>query len=61
MLLAAYLTDHPQLDPELMAEWNRQNPKWRYKRFSLFSRDARQARHALLHDLILDYSKAAVV
>jgi len=61
MLLAAYLADHKQLDGNLMAEWNRQHPKWQYKRFSPFSRDARRARHVLLHDLILDYSKSMAV
>jgi hypothetical protein len=61
MLLAAYLADHNQLDHKLMAEWNRQHPKWQYRRFSLFSRDARRARHVILHDLILDYSKTMAV
>ena len=61
MLLAAYLADHSPLDGKLMAEWNRQHPKWQYRRFSLFSRDARRARHVILHDLILDYSKTMAV
>jgi hypothetical protein len=48
MLLASFVAQHGELKPELMPLWNRRHPKWTYKRFSLFSRDARAAKTRLL-------------
>lgn len=47
--LAVFAVKHTALDREAMNEWQREFPKWRYSRVSLFARDARTARERLLH------------
>jgi len=46
-----------ELDHNVMETWNRNFPTWRYRRFSIFSRDARRAVDRLLNQPTLDSSQ----
>lgn len=51
--LAVFAIDHPALDKEALGEWARRFAKWKYRRVSLFARDARMARDRLLHPRVV--------
>jgi hypothetical protein len=58
--LAVFAVKHPALNNEARLEWEREFPKWKYPRLSLFARDARVARNRLLHESAIDMWRSLV-
>ena len=57
MHLAGFTAEHDTLDPGIMKAWNVEYSKWKYRRFSIFSRDSRRAREILLTEVVFDYKQ----
>jgi hypothetical protein len=55
--LGGFIAGHDTLDSGLMKAWNLEYSKWKYTRFSLFSRDSRKARAVLLTEVVFDYKQ----
>jgi hypothetical protein len=52
--LAGFASECEELSRGMMDEWNRRYPNWRYRRYSLFTRDMRKATTRLLTGSSLD-------
>lgn len=57
LTLASFVSQHSELNKGVMLAWNKRFPNWKYDRFSLFSRDAKTARHRLLFGPTIDRAR----
>jgi hypothetical protein len=54
MMLASFASQYEQINQEVMSDWNRDQPQWKYYRFKNFARDVRVATSRLLFGSSID-------